>query len=49
LPELFGRIERGAVQVELSGVRVLFELLGFLLRVKGFGSGLLLTAARMYV
>jgi hypothetical protein len=31
LSELFGGIEGEPVQVELSGVRVLFELLGFLL------------------
>jgi hypothetical protein len=32
LPELFGAAEREPVQNELSAVRVLFELLGFLLR-----------------
>jgi osmotically inducible protein OsmC len=31
LPQLFSTIEREPVQVELSGVRILFELLGFLL------------------
>ena len=31
LSELLGGTERAALQVELSGVRVLFELLGFLL------------------
>jgi hypothetical protein len=31
LSELFGRIEGEPVQVELSDVRILFELLGFLL------------------
>jgi hypothetical protein len=31
LPKLPGGIAREPVQVELSGVRVLFELLGFLL------------------
>jgi hypothetical protein len=31
LSELFGGIERAPMQVELSGVRILFELLGFLL------------------
>jgi hypothetical protein len=31
LPELLGGIAREPVQVELSGVRFLFELLGFLL------------------
>jgi hypothetical protein len=35
LSELFGGIEGEPVQVELSGVRILFELLGFLLNVKG--------------
>jgi hypothetical protein len=34
LPELFGRIAGEPVQVELSGVRILFELLRFLLNVK---------------
>jgi hypothetical protein len=34
LPELFGGIERKPVQAELSNVRVLFELLGFLLSVQ---------------
>ncbi len=33
LSELFGEIEGEPVQVELSGVRILFELLGFLLRL----------------
>jgi hypothetical protein len=32
LSELFGGIEGDAVQAELCGVRVLFELLGFLLK-----------------
>jgi len=32
LSELFGGVEGDPVQVELWGVRVLFELLGFLLR-----------------
>jgi len=32
LSELFNAVEGEPVQVELSGVRVLFELLGFLLR-----------------
>jgi hypothetical protein len=31
LSELFGEVEGEPVQDELSGVRVLFELLGFLL------------------
>jgi hypothetical protein len=31
LSELFGGIEASQMQVELSGVRILFELLGFLL------------------
>ncbi|MGO9679400.1 MAG: hypothetical protein ACLPW4_19325 [Candidatus Sulfotelmatobacter sp.] len=31
MSELFGAVEGEPVQVELSGVRVLFELLGFLL------------------
>ena len=34
LPELFGGIEREPVQVELFHVRVLFELLRFLLSMK---------------
>jgi hypothetical protein len=33
---LFGGIEREPVQAELSAVRVLLELLGFLLNVKSF-------------
>jgi hypothetical protein len=41
LPELFGGIEREPVQVELSALRVLFELL--LLSVKCFASTGLLT------
>ena len=32
LSELFGGVEGDPVQVELWGVRVLFELLGFLLK-----------------
>jgi len=35
LCELFGGVEAEPVQVELSGVRILFELLGFLLRAVG--------------
>jgi osmotically inducible protein OsmC len=31
LPKLLGGVERAALQVELSAVRILFELLGFLL------------------
>jgi hypothetical protein len=38
LPELLGGIEREPVQAELSEVRVLFELLGFLLSVKSFSA-----------
>jgi hypothetical protein len=34
LSELFGGVEGVALQVELWGVRILFELLGFLLRQK---------------
>ena len=34
LSELFGGTEGEPVQVELSGVRILFELLGFLLSVQ---------------
>ena len=36
LPELFVGIKREPVQVELSALRVLSELLGFLLSVKSF-------------
>jgi len=32
LPELHGAIAREPVQVEMSAVRILFELLGFLLK-----------------
>jgi len=35
LSELFGGVEAEPVQVELSGVPILFELLGFLLRAVG--------------
>jgi hypothetical protein len=35
LSELFGGVEGEPVQVELCGVRVLFELLGFLLKCRG--------------
>jgi hypothetical protein len=34
LPELLGGVEGEALQVELSAVRILFELLGFLLNGK---------------
>jgi hypothetical protein len=43
LPELFGRIKREPLQVELPQVRVLFELLGFLLSVKIFALVVYLT------
>jgi len=33
LSELFVEVEREPLQVEVSGVRVLFELLGFLLKL----------------
>jgi hypothetical protein len=36
LSELFGGIERKPLQVKLSQVRILFELLGLLLNVKIF-------------
>jgi hypothetical protein len=39
LSELFGGVEGEPVQVELSEVRILFELLGFLLKVKNFSAG----------
>jgi hypothetical protein len=38
LPELLGEIEGEPVQAELSEVRLLFELLGFLLSVKSFAA-----------
>ena len=34
LSELFGGVERAPVQIELRAVRILFELFGFLLKLR---------------
>jgi hypothetical protein len=49
LSELFGGIEREPVQVELSQVRFLFELLRFLLKCENSCTGIRLTRRGIYI
>jgi hypothetical protein len=49
LSELFGGIERESLQVELSQVRVLFELLRFLLKCENSCTGIRLTRRGIYI
>jgi hypothetical protein len=49
LSELFGGIEREPVQVKLSQVRILFELLRFLLKCENSCTGTRLTRRGIYI